>query len=301
MSISYSHHSTVEIAPERLIGRPALGFYRLGISTRFRIYGNQRGPNQPLHPATLVRDLIAEIYVRNSKQPDYFLGVAYPESPLIFKLNPNDQETWCLFYLDLDRARLEALEKLRDGGDLWFRSRWFCVVDGASGPQKSDHSGPELHANQSTWLTVLREMNYRPSLLFEIPIPNDSQHPSLREAIRYLKAAEEDFRIGHNNDAIGDCRKALEACATAIIEPDQLRKAKQLYSKTKGVDADAESGSREDMTVNHRFLMVYETLRHVANLAPHAAPSGEEYKFARRDAAAVIASTAVLIARFCDG
>jgi len=296
---SYHGYSTLDIQPGRLIGRPGLGFYRLGFIPRFVLQGKRIGTDSP-HPASYVRDIKAEIYVRNKSQPGYLLGIACPESPLVLMLQPNKYEVSPLFYLELDRVRLEAIERLRGGGDLWFRARWFGVVEGIHGPVSLQDPGHiELHANQSTWLAALHEMEYRASMLFEIPIPDDSDHPALKEAIGYLRAAEQDHRIGHSDDAIGDCRKALEALSKAVFEAEDVRKARQMYLRNpKDSGAGEEGGSRENMTIDQRFFAVYEALRHVTNLAPHAPPAGPDYRFARKDAAVVIAITSVLISRF---
>jgi hypothetical protein len=227
------------------------------------------------------------------------LGVAYPESPVVLMLQPNKSEASPLFYLELDRVRLEAIERLRSGGDLWFRARWFGVIEGVHGPASLQDSGNvELHANQSTWLATLRDMEYRASMLFEIPIPDESDNPALKEAINYLRAAEQDHRVGRSDDAIGDCRKALEALSEAVFEADEVRKARQMYLQSpKDTSAGEDGGTRKSMTVDQRFLAVYEALRHVTNLAPHASPSGPGYRFERKDAAVVIAVTSILISR----
>lgn len=297
---SYHGYSTLDIHPGRLIGRPGLGFYRLGFIPRFVLEGKRIGTNST-HPASYVHEITAEIYVRNNSQPGYLLGVAYPESPLVLTLQPNKSEALPVFYLELDRIRLEAIESLRGGGDLWFRARWFGVVEGIHGPASLQDSGNvELHANQSTWLAALRDMEYRATMLLEIPIPDDLDHPTLKEAIHYLRAAEQDHRIGHSDDAIGDCRKALEALSEAVFEAEAVRKARQMYMRApKDSGASEEGGGREDMTIDQRFFAVYDALRHVTNLAPHAPPPGPGYQFSRKDAAIVIAVTSVLVSRFC--
>mgnify|MGYP007022262800 FL=1 len=283
----------MNIEPQRLFGQPGLGFHRLGISIKLKVPSKKIDAIPPtMHPADVISDIYAEIHVHGNRAGDHLLGVARPENPQTIVLRQRSSESQTIFYLELDRARVDAVEELRQGEDLWFRPVWRCTVNGQDGPLPcEDSSSLEYHANQSTWLTVLREMNYRASLLFEIPIPNDNG-ASLREAVKLLRAAEEDYRANRNEDAIGDCRKALEQFATTF-DVGELEKAKQLYGKG-GRD---DGPNRRDMTVEQRFLIVYETLRHVTHPAMHAPGEQAGAKFTRRDAAAIIALSAVLLSR----
>lgn len=294
MSFTYSGYTALDLEVQRLLGRPGVGFYRLGFSTKLKLPSTKIDSVPPkVYPVAAVSEISAEIHVRGNRTADLFAGIARPESPQTIALESSAYESQVLFYLELDRARVEALEELRHGGDLWLRPIWRCVVHGANGPQPSESSsGIEFHANQSTWLTVLREMGYRASLLFEIPIPTETSGP-LREAVRLLHAAEDDYRANRIDDALSDCRKALEELATTL-DQTELEKAKHLYSR--GTRDDGQP-NRKDMTVEQRFLMACETLRNVTHLAAHPRPPGPGYDYARRDAAAVIALTAVLLSR----
>lgn len=298
MSFSYSGYTALDVEVRQLLGRPGIGFFRLGFSVKLKVPG-KRVDSHPssTHPAVAISDLIGEIHIRGNRTPDFFGGVARPESPQTLELRSTAYESQTIFYLELDRARIEALEELRQGEDLWLRSIWRCVVHGADGSMPSESSSSiAFHANQSTWLTVLREMGYRASLLFEVPVPAETDGP-LREAVRLLNAAEEDYRANRNSDAIGDCRKALEELAAAL-DGEAFKKAKELYAKGA---REENRPNRLDMTVEQRFLMLHEILRYVTHLAPHARPPGPGYDYGRRDAAAVIALTAVLLSRLQGG
>ncbi len=133
-----------------------------------------------------------------------------------------------LHYLEfaLDAAKVEALEKVRNGGDL--RVRLEASLDvmqlRALRPGTAGHNpvwaqvqryrlqlSTDLAIPRSTWIErVLPRVGYGTVHLFELPAITPEQDGKLAHAFEALKKAQEFHRTGHYAQAVGMCRVALE-------------------------------------------------------------------------------------------
>jgi hypothetical protein len=146
------------------------------------------------------------------------------------------QERQINFELDLDRARLEAIENVRNGGDITFNITFFPTLVDQSGQLRQTTSQAAFVANQSTWATVLEQMDYRKTMLLELPVPDGAQFPELAAAARSLAQAQQAMARGDHREAVGLCRDVLEDMMLALKDDDiidftgtkEMDKAKRL-------------------------------------------------------------------------
>jgi hypothetical protein len=191
---------------------------------------------------------------------------------------PND----VFFFVPLSTAQVEALEKVRAGGDLNIYV-WFTGFVIQAGKLYDFSDGSPFTLPQQQWLVALGEMEFSRSLIFEVRFfeknGNGGDSP---EAL--LHNAWQHFNKGHYSDAISHCRKAIE-----FVEQHNGDKASasEAISKYKT--------SREDMNISERILFLREALKNVTQLGIHYTGDSD---FSRRQAQAILGTTIALVADY---
>ncbi|HLQ25384.1 MAG TPA: hypothetical protein VK138_05820 [Acidiferrobacterales bacterium] len=310
MHIPYSGEHIAEINVQKIRGELGTGFYRLWFHADVTVSALR--PSEQKRRIT-VREFRGEVRVHGAvANPDHLLGPLCPESPVFIEQSANGQKSQIRLYIDLNKEQMEALENIRNGGDLWFRFHWMAIGNGPQGFWPiNGWSGLEFQANQSDWLRVLKEMNYGEFLLFEIPIPKEEYNSELRQSVLYLRRARENFYKGEWDKAIGDCRDVLKKLTDGLGDTDEISRAKKMYCARKGQKIASELAQtggpntttgdpnlREEMTAIQRFLFLREALMHVTHLSHHASDNAEIELFDRKDAASVLALTAAITSRY---
>ncbi len=296
MDIAYNSRNIAEIKLERIRGERRIGAYRLWFHLDVTVR------NWP-KTEVLVTEICADVHARfHNNRNDYLVAPATPERPMFLRtLDDTSHKSNFGLYVDLDRVCLEEIESLRDGNDFWLRLHFKGIANGPNGRLPLDAwLAPEFDANQSVWLKVLAEMGYQRSMLFEIVIPNPDGSDELSRSTLYLIQAQEDLVRGRYEDAISDCRKALESLAGAMRDQSELEKSIKRYCRINESDQVANSldngDSRRSMTMEERFLFLRAAIQHITNLAHHASEPGRLPQ--RADAKCIIAATAAVISRF---
>lgn len=124
--------------------------------------------------------------------------------------------------------------------------------------------------------------------MFEVPLPLADDQRKRGAAVEHLGRARDLFLQGHYDDAVANCRKALEALARSLGDAKELRRVQDT-----GNDREA----RERFTVRERILAVRNATFQAANLANHAPPGAtSDYGFRQSDVRLILAATAALIA-----
>ncbi len=285
--ITYNSTFVTEIETRAITGQSGIGFYRL----LFRVDINTAAWKDTV---AIFKEIRGQIHLRveGTTAPYlHLLGTAYPEQVLIVNTRPTAIRSQANFYIDLDAAQIEIMENLRKGGDLWFTLTISGVVDGPHGPHEAtDRSVVPLHVNQKTWIDVLKQMGYGQFVLFEIPIPSPEASKELGQALTSLENAREHFWRGHYDEAIANCRKALEELTNGLGDQAELKKSKDSYCGTREL--------REDTPIESRFLFIREAVRNITHLAVHAGQSANGAAFDRKDATFVISATAIILSRY---
>lgn len=285
MTIAYNGKIVTEIETRAINGLSGIGFYRLLFQVE--INTSARGAT-----AVIFREIRGQIDLSvQGTTTRYLLGTAYPEKALIVDTRPTAIRSQHNFYIDLDGRQIEIVEDLRKGGDLSFWLTISGIVDGCHGPhQVTDQSFVPLLVNQKAWIDVLKRMGYGQFVLFEIPVPSSEASKELGKALTCLEKAREHFWRGHYDEAVANCRKALEELTNGLGDQEKLEESKKLYSGTREI--------REGMPIESRFLLIREAVRHSTHLAVHAGQSTNGTAFDRKDATFVLSTTAIILSRY---
>lgn len=188
-------------------GRPGLGFYQLKFTTRFRMW--PRNGDQ-----ALTMDIEGgEVLAKNPTGSTWFLmGRLHREAgiPRSTAVEGRPVFAWELA-LDLPPAGLEAIERVRSGGELDLQ----IVVSGrtrkGNGESEDGRDIKQIRVNQSEWAALLAQIGYRETLLLEVAVLDSEKHPDLAEAVERLREAREEFQRGQYRKTVEACRHVLEA------------------------------------------------------------------------------------------
>jgi hypothetical protein len=255
-------------------GQPGVGFYRLAVQIVVDMHARAEGQE------VTVTDLTAELYLREGAGHGPLVGhMATREQDIPFHSLRYNQEQWVTFDLELDAARLTAIEALRMGRDLNLRIHvnGSAVAPGASGPQRIraeiDHP-----TTQSDWVRVLDGMGYRKTLLLEVPMPSADAREQFQQAIEHLREAQDLMMRGKYRDAVGRCRDVLESLETAL-----------------GDATTAAPDNQRDWDKACRIRNVRRAFKVLTHPARHADQVSTQHEWGPEDAASVVTATAALL------
>lgn len=182
---------------------------------------------------------------------------------------------------DLDRPRIAAIDAVRGGGNLVFGfSIQARFSDGSSTSVEEGHT-----VNQGVWIDILKEMGYQHTLLVEVPLPNPATQPELAKAVADLDQAQTHMLNGHDRDAVGSLRDALEQVSLAFGDNDQI-------------PPDVENllfANSRSMTKAERLRVLRRALKLVTHPARHRDQVTVGIDWSRIDAAQMITMTAAFI------
>lgn len=286
MTIVYNSRIVADIEMRSVSGQLGIGFHRLFFRVDINTFAWQ-------DEVAVFREICGQVRLRTQEAKELLLGTAYPEKSLLVRTRSTAIRSQADFYIDLGAAQIEIIENLRKGGDLWFALTISGVVDvdGHHDPHEvTNRLHVDLHVNQKTWIDVLKQMEYGQFMLFEIPVPSSEASEELGEALTYLEKAREHFWRGHYDEAVANCRKALEELTNGLGDKIELDKSKNSYFENREL--------REGMPIESRFLFLREVTRHITHPAAHAGQSTNGAAFDRKDATFVLSTTAIILSRY---
>ena len=184
------------------------------------------------------------------------------------------------FEIELDPKRIEALEKIRAGGELNFKFTIYARARDRNGIQEVSES-ITYNANQSIWVSVLEGMGYRKTMLLEIPVLSEEISPSFAKAVENLKQAQLHLLNGHYRDSVATCRDVLECLAMAVGDDKETEPMN--FDNQKGMDKET------------RFRLVRKALRVVTHAAKHSDEVTVQIEWNYEDAKATVAIAAILV------
>jgi hypothetical protein len=261
----------------RVTGTPGVGFFRLGVVIDIRTEPSVASSGTDLPRMT---ELVGEVRISGRPvgsftpaQPGYLPVQAYTA-----RTNQRQVELVC----DLDRARIEAIETARGGGhlalDVWLSWRF--------GDGHISSSQEQYTVNQGVWVEVLSQMDYQRTLLVEIPTPDPAAQPELAEAIRLLGEAQGHMLRGHDRDAVGALRDALDEVTRVFGDDDET-----IDPELKRILFD----NSRNMTKAERLRVVRRALKLVTHPARHRDQVAIGMDWSRTDSAQMIAMVAAFI------
>lgn len=186
------------------------------------------------------------------------------------------------FLMYLSPERVVAVEEFRRGQPFKVRMSMeaFTLVVGSS--MRTTTMDATFDVNRDDWIQKLRQAQITESILFEVPVPSPESTPELREAVARLKEALSHQQLGHDTDAIGKCRVAVEA----------LGQAGFANRAPSDVIAFIKENARR-LTMIERFSVLQTALHLYLSPSHHAGTDPEE--FSRADSTFSLALTAAIV------
>ncbi len=166
--VSPSGRTGVAFRFDNVAGRPLASGYQLSFVVRCEVF-----PRETVGPTTFrIERALLELQPSGLR-----FGFGAPEQPVILVQEVYVHDTFVPLLFDVSASAVEAIERLRSGGDLEFR----LVIYGERIVSHSERIvGPPLvtsfaelriRVNQKTWIDALSAMGYGTFLLCEIPVP----------------------------------------------------------------------------------------------------------------------------------
>lgn len=279
MSLNYQHKI---IADARCTGvhlQGGIGLYLL----RFSIYFDVKAHPDQLAPFRF-ENVSARVFAGGAPSSQTLLGAADPEAPILLRTTTEyPSSTQLLFDVALSVSQLEALEAIRTGGDLYFKLHLYGESYGTHDPIPA-HDDVHVHVNQTEWIRLLKQVGFSEIILFEVPLPAQSDDGIFRSAVDHLRKARDLFLAGHYDESVAKCRLAIENCAKAKGDEQQQGSAVKAYCD-----------NRAAMSTNERLLLIRAAVKHYTQLAHHDLDDGVS-GFRRSDASLILGMTAGLLA-----
>src|SRR6266545_5926121 len=145
---------------------PGLGYYRL----RFTIKLSLRP--QPDHSTVRISHLTGYVNV-HTPNGEKRVGRLVPINGLVsFETTDYVSDTQADMEVELNRERIEEIERLRHGGDITFYLTLRARV-AMSGQIAEIDDTLQLTVGQSAWVKVLSDLGYKHLMLLEIPVPDE--------------------------------------------------------------------------------------------------------------------------------
>jgi hypothetical protein len=186
--------------------------------------------------------------------------------------------------MELDRARLEAIEVRRAGGNLDLTLNLHAEVASPAGATRREFQQVTHHINQGVWVAILEQVGYQRTLLVEMPVPNAQADRRFRRAIDALSDAQRAASWGDYREAVGLCRDVMEAFGEAVGDDDAQTVLPELFN-----------GQRQ-MDKAQRQQLLRRALKVFTHPARHRDSSALAFEWSRADAAAALTISAALLA-----
>lgn len=215
------------------------------------------------------------------------LGRAFPQGITVVSFYDFEQMDGRLnFIFNVDRARLESLEEVRNGQTLEL-DFWIHGLTRIDGESKAIQYHEKVVINQRQWTDALDETGYLKYFTFETAFPpdGDSEFKAVQE---YFSKAQKLYLQGHYNETLVNCRCAMETLEKSMGIAAVITDARQHFCESKN--------SREDMTLEERIHLLYGATKSIAHLGAHPDGISEvTEKVMRKEAKLVLTMTGALL------
>jgi hypothetical protein len=270
--LTFGAYGFADATPGALTGEAGLGFYRLQLQVKLQIHGIDGDPGR----AAELRDLRVDVSMAAPNQQR--LGRLTPE-PRFLPLRNYDRASSFegSLAMDLDVARLEALEAVRNGGDLMLELSWHSAIADSNGTVHHSTHDEVFEVLQSNWIRVINRLGYAKLMLLEVPLL-DGLGPTFSEAVGHLRNARSAMLRGEYREAVGGCRDVIEALTRALGDKDE-----QLAKLV---------GNTRDLDKADRQRLLRQALKVLTHPARHADEVAASFEWTRIDAITIIAMTA---------
>ena len=283
MSIDCGGRVLVSFQEPRLTGRRGLGLVRLVFSVGYTVYPRQAN-------GCGFNEIRGQVLAGAKESSDLPLGTALPEHPFSVTAHDHVQNHGILFFLDVSRDAIEAIEEIRRGDNLRFTLKIAGLVTAPDDSRRSAQDELSFEVNQRAWIDILDSIGYGKYLLVEIPLPTNQDTEAAAQALTHLEKARRLIWSGDYSGSAFACRLSLESLTQAVGDEGPLGNAVGAYRGGKE--------SREAMSEEDRFRFAREAIRHVCHPSAHPPASGAVSTFDRADAICILGATTALVSRF---
>lgn len=260
-----------ELREVKVNGLPGIGVYTLILNMHFTA--------MQLKTEVAVKNISVRLEWGDNAQR--MIGVAVPDSSTI-RISPYSTDIQVGFRLPIAAAQIEDIERRRNGAGFKL-ALWFAAELEQAGQSKSNYGQHEFPVQQQDWIEALSRMEYRRTMLFELPIPSSDDPIGLLVA-----KAQASLHKGEYDQAVALCRQAIEKTEGLASDKSAASRAVNKYRD-----------DRKGMDTTERLLFLRESLKNTTHLAAHASENHSGYS---RDQAKAILGTAIaLLSLFHSG
>ncbi|MBK6743984.1 MAG: hypothetical protein IPG66_13805 [Hydrogenophilales bacterium] len=186
-------YRVAELREVKVHGLPGIGSYTLVLMLHFMA-------TQPRAASTL-RNVSVRLEWGGNEQR--MIGVAQPDGQ-VTQIHQHSTHIPIRFRIPLSAVQIESIENRRNGGNFKLALWFMCDVEQADKSQsKSDRY--EFEVRQQDWIDALERMEYRKTMLFELPVP--SADAPVGELVAKAQAF---LHKGDYDQAVTLCRQAIE-------------------------------------------------------------------------------------------
>ncbi len=288
-SITVNSMNIAEANREQIFLKPLLSNYELGFNFTLQ------GPPERDNKMRWANINSARVYVKSKESSEHDLGLAYLETPVALKTNPEHSiNAQITFYLPLTNTQLSKLEEIRDGYDLEFK----IVIKGTGGDEEYInviHNEWRVRLPRSEWISKLKQAGYMDILILEVPLLPKNQSSEEWIDIRHdLEEAQRHFLNREYSACISQCRKVMEEAGQQKFGGSNWHTS---VLKTIGQHprSDNNEPNRNDMNKEERENAIWASLLHYTHQSHHSRSKGGEKSYGRGDAKLILTLTAAFI------
>lgn len=272
MGIDWNNRVIADTRLASVHGARMAGGYLLHLGVEFDVlHWDQPGST----PQVLLSS--ARVYLQG--QSGLALGHAIPQSIRPFTVTQYYGRRQAVqFELTLSQQAMETVERHRNGADIALLVKLQAEV------RRGEEVAVSYADVQNTfsvpqWLLALDQAGFGRSLLFEVPIPAESE--ALGSSLEMLEAARHLLTQGHYADVVAKCRMVIEAVTTELGQSNALMTALQL--------------SKQNRALEQRELVMRQAAMDFASLAHHPTGVSLTELFDRNAAQMMLGTTAALV------
>jgi|GEM_PF-6083878 len=190
-----------ELDMYQVVSASGTGIYRL--TFRLKVSPNSKQPDGIANVIWLSADLYCP-----SSRTGKIVARSHCADP--FDIRPDSNWTTVDIHFDLTPLQIDALEHIRAGGGLNCELVFHGAVFQNQRFVQLRRESFNYHCEQSAWIKLLDSMQYRKTMLIEVPLLSGATDPRWEEAVSQLAAADNQFRLGHYRETVAGCRKVIE-------------------------------------------------------------------------------------------
>jgi len=236
-----------------------------------------------LRLTTLAANLSSEAFISQltcrieTSKPCLKISTGVIDSHPIIRWTEHTDDSQLGFFFYLSASQITSIEEFRNSSDLNL-SIWLSGVVEYEGQKNDFNDKDDYVIPKQQWLEALAAMKYKDTLLFELPMPIDTDSNN-KDIKSLLERAQSHILNGHYQETIGLCRQAIE-----FVEKSRKDKKEASVAVTKYKD------NRKEMNTVERMLFLREGLKNITQLGAH-----HSEEFSREQAQAVLGMTVALL------